>query len=483
MRLCLFGLAWLLCFPAFAAQTTVSFDALFTGPGQNIHDSSVSVAAATFVNVYNSTWGSWAGFAFSTVSNTVDGSWMNQYAAAQPLSTAYAVGYQSDYDGVAPEILFDVPAAPKSVRVNNTTYAAYVIRNGNDFARAFTTGDTFVLTLTARDIEGNVVATTNHYLADFRDGKTFIQTNWSTLDLSWLPPQVAAIIGTMETTDMSYGWANTPKYVALADLTYSYAGLDSGIDATNSAILCWADAVAAYAPGPNVSNQFLVAAKALGPAEESDGFNGSTNVVSLGDGGQITLTFPVPLTDGPGADFAVFENAFSEDFLEFAFVEVSSDGTNFVRFPCHTLSTNPVDAYAATGWTESAAIGGLAGKHTQGLGTPFDLRSLAGAPGLDLRRVTHVRIVDIPGDGSVTDSYGNAIFDPFPTFGSGGFDLDAVGVLNPLVEISTDPDAPAPALPGYTAVLQYKAALDDTEWTTPAPARGTPGFFRWRLEK
>ena len=482
MRRWLALLELLLCFPALAAQTVVSFDAFLPGPGQNIHDSPISVAALSLNNTFTD-WGggysSWSGFALSTVSNTTDGSWGNQYAAAQPLSNAYAVAYHDSWNP-APEIRFDLPAAPRSMRVNLTTYAAATIRTGDEFGfcQPFTAGDYFILTLTAKDLAGRTLATTNHVLADFRNGLSFIQTNWSDVDLSGFGSAVDAIVCTVAASD-----PGAPTYFAMADFTYAYAGLDSGLSATNAAIACWADAVAAYAPGPNVSNQFLVATNALGPAAASDGANGSLAVASLGDSGQITLAFPAPITDGPGPDFAVFENAFTEDFLELAFVEVSSDGTTFVRFPCHMLSTNPVDAYAATGWTESDAVGGLAGKHLQGTGTPFDLRELAGAPGLDVRRVTHVRLVDIPGDGSVADAYGNPIFDPFPTFGSGGFDLDAVGVLNPLVEISTDPDAPPPALPGYTTVLEYKPALDSPAWTTPAPARGTPGFFRWRLEK
>lgn len=472
--------------PAPAAQTTVSFDSLLPGPGLVINDSSVQVVAAAFLNSNYESWGYffWAGFAFSTIRNTVSGDWTNQYAAAETLTNAYAVGYHSTFDGVAPEIAFDIPAAPRSLRINNTTYAALAIRDGNAPARAFTNGDTFVVTLTATDPDGIVLAATNHYLADFRDGAAFIQTNWSELDLAWMPANAVSIIGTLETTDVGEYGPNTPMYFALADFTYAYGGTDSGIASTNPALLCWADGVADYAPGPNVSNQFTTATNALGAAHGYLGGLGATNgVVSLGDNGQITLTFPVPITDGPGPDFAVFENAFTEDFLEFAFVEVSSDGTNFVRFPCHTLSTNPVDAYAGTGWTEADAIGGLAGKHLQGTGTPFDLRALPAAPNLDTRRITQLRLIDIPGDGSVTDNYGNAIYDPFPTIGSGGFDLDAVGVLNPLVEIDPDPAAPAPALPGYTTVLEYKAALNDPAWSTHPPARGTPGFFRYKLMK
>ena len=482
-RVCWFLLVPFLCLPAFAAQTVVSFDARLPEPGQNVHTASVSVAAATFLNTYTPDWDSWGGFAFSTVSNETDGSWLNQYAAAQARSNAYAVGYDGGWDP-PPEILFDLPAAPKSVRVNNTTYAALSIRNGYAPARAFTNGDFFVLTLTARDVEGTVVATTNHYLADFRAGKTFIQTNWSALDLSWMPPEVVSLVGTMTTTDVGAWGANTPTYFALADFAYAYADSSGGIASSNPAILCWANGWTNYLPGTNVEAKWQTPSNALGAATgDLDGLGATNGIVCLGDEGRITLTFPAPIADGNGPDFAVFENAFADTFLELAYVEVSSDGANFVRFPSHCLETNRIDAYAATNASDPTAYGGFAGKHTQGFGTPFDLRLLAGAPGLDVRRVTHVRIVDVKGDGSNADSYGNPVFDPMPTSGSGGFDLDAVGVLHPRIEIDVDAHAPAPALPGYQTVLEYKATLASAVWTTNAPAQGSPGFFRWKLAK
>lgn len=466
------------CLSAFAAQTVVSFDALVPQPNQAVHDRSATDDAVTFVNqtYTDGVYAWWAGFAFSTVSNATAGTWTNQFAAAQAWTNAYAVGYADGYNP-APEILFDLPTAPKSVRVNTTAYAAHVIRNGSPFSRPFAAGDFFELTLTACDAAGTPRAATNHVLADFRAGRAFVQTNWTALDLTALGDEVAAICAAVFSTV-----AGAPTYFALADFTYAYAGIESGVFLTTPPILCWASGVAEYEPGPNVSNRLQAATNALGAAEPQDlGQNGGLHVASLGDNGRIALTFPAPIADGPGADFAVFENAFGEEFLELAFVEVSSDGTHFARFPCHTLATNPVEGYSGSGGTEADAYGGLAGKHLQGFGTPFDLRLLAGTPGLDVRRVTHVRIVDIPGDGSVTDPYGNAIFDPFPTFGSGGFDLDAIGALHVRIEISTDPHAPAPALPGFTPVLEYNPALEPAGWTSNAPARGTPGFFRWRF--
>ena len=119
---------------ASAAQTTVSFDAHFAGPGEYIENAALADEAATFLNTTYESWGSWywAGFAFSTVSNTVANSFTNQYAAAQGFPRAYAVGYDDGWHA-APEIALDLPAAPKSVQINNTTYAALTIRNGDGY--------------------------------------------------------------------------------------------------------------------------------------------------------------------------------------------------------------------------------------------------------------------------------------------------------------------------------------------------------------
>ena len=106
-----------------------------------------------------------------------------------------------------------------------------------------------------------------------------------------------------------------------------------------------------------------------------------------------------------------------------------------------------------------------------------------GVVGLDVRRVTHVRLVDVRGDGATPDSYGNPIYDPTPAWGPGDFDLDAVGVLNANLDIAVAPAA-APALPGYATVLEYTPTLAPPAWrTNDVPAQGAPGFFRWKLVK
>ncbi len=160
-------------------------------------------------------------------------------------------------------------------------------------------------------------------------------------------------------------------------------------------------------------------------------------IVSLGDGGSITLIFDPPIRDGEGFDFAVFENGFQSGelyFLELGFVEVSSDGLEFVRFPAQSL-TDTTQGNDPFGLLDPALIDQLAGKYEAGFGTPFDLALLDDREILDKESVTHVRIVDVVGTLDTAfaqrDSKGRRILDPWPTpFPSSGFDLDAVGVIH-----------------------------------------------------
>lgn len=53
---------------------------------------------------------------------------------------------------------------------------------------------------------------------------------------------------------------------------------------------------------------------------------------------------------------------------------------------------------------------------------------------IDINEINYIKIDDIVGDGSCVDSAGNPIYDPYPTSESGGFDLNAIGVLNQVPE-------------------------------------------------
>lgn len=236
----------------------------------------------------------------------------------------------------------------------------------------------------------------------------------------------------------------------------------------------WATACVSYEPTPQYMQPWWRDPnKALGPSmTDSDG----VYTVSLGDLyqedidagvplGRITLSFSETIQNQEGDDFVVFENGvisgrttpggsvFGQMFAELGFVEVSSNGRDFVRFPSVSLTSGPVGPY---GTIEVSNIYNLAGKHpnAEGIctGTPFDLDEIADDPlvasgAVDINNIKYVRIVDIPGSGDFCDDamvhidpysrpawgyYPNnhPIYDAWVTWGSGGLDLEAVGVLN-----------------------------------------------------
>nr|WP_322625557.1 T9SS type A sorting domain-containing protein [uncultured Flavobacterium sp.] len=155
--------------------------------------------------------------------------------------------------------------------------------------------------------------------------------------------------------------------------------------------------------------------------------------VSLGDGGSAILTFDMPITNGEGFDFAVFENG-APDYLELAFVEASSDGVNFFRFPCHsqTQTDTQIDTF---GTPRPQYLNNFAGKYSGEYGTPFDINDLPDTPLLDKSSITHIKVIDVVGSINTAygtyDSYRNIVNDSFPTpFISSGFDLSGVGVIH-----------------------------------------------------
>ena len=199
------------------------------------------------------------------------------------------------------------------------------------------------------------------------------------------------------------------------------------ISSEDTRILSWGSEITDLSFGPETSPAFQDPERALGEAS-----GGVFDVMSLGRGGEVTYAFDPPVANGPGPDFAIFENSFSDLFLELARVEVSTDGDIFVPLPHAYLGDSPVGGF---GEHDPSQIFGLAGKYRAGYGTPFDLSTLAwhvetqrGV--LDLSAIHFIRIIDIIGDGRERDSFDQIIYDPYPTEGSAGFDLDALGVLH-----------------------------------------------------
>lgn len=211
------------------------------------------------------------------------------------------------------------------------------------------------------------------------------------------------------------------------------AGLEgsSAIAADSSLVIGWADSCLVERGLMDVSQPSLGNAS-YGADINATGMADNV-VVSLGDGGKATFYFATPLENHPGPDFAVFENSFSDFFLELCFVEISSDGVNFFRFPAVSLTPEDVQIQSF-GTIDPALIDNLGGKYRGGFGTPFDFGVMVGTNSLDINQISHIRLVDVVGSVdeqyATTDSEGHLVNDPWPTaFESSGFDLDGLALL------------------------------------------------------
>ncbi|MFA7235396.1 MAG: DUF4465 domain-containing protein [Phycisphaeraceae bacterium] len=119
--------------------------------------------------------------------------------------------------------------SPASVRVTNTTTAYFSMLNGDPFgAKKFggTSGndpDYFSVTLTGYDAAnagGSSTDSVTFYLADYRfsnNALDYIVSDWTLVDLTSLG-NAASISLSWASSDESFGWINTPTYVALDNL-------------------------------------------------------------------------------------------------------------------------------------------------------------------------------------------------------------------------------------------------------------------------
>ena len=143
----------------------------------------------------------------------------------------------------------------------------------------------------------------------------------------------------------------------------------------------------------------------------------NTKYVCLGDTGSAMATFNRPIADGDGYDFAVFSHGVK---IKTAFVEVSSNGKNYFRFPSHSsaVTNNSNDAYVSDNYS------GLAGVYPTGYGTAFDLNDLPDHPALNKYNVRFVRIITVK-TATDKDNAGNVIYDD-----NSGFNLAGIGIIN-----------------------------------------------------
>jgi hypothetical protein len=154
----------------------------------------------------------------------------------------------------------------------------------------------------------------------------------------------------------------------------------------------------------------------LGPPQGGGEYQGSTDVLSLGVGGAITVSFlPLAIYDGPGADLIVFENPFrvaggDDVFAEPGIVSVSLEGTMTSTFACDAEHA----PYAGCAGVNPVIAGPMAPEVD-----PTDPVH-AGGDAFDL--ASHATLADWV---SITDAGHGRV-----SQNTSGFDLDAIAVVH-----------------------------------------------------
>lgn len=137
----------------------------------------------------------------------------------------YLVAFYNAYFGARPaDMIFNDGKTyePQGVYVNLNSYPYYSIEYGDGFARAFTNGDKFTLTIhgVAADESEKTV---DVQLAAYSNGDLSINRSWKYVDLTPLGA-VNELYFTLDSTDSGAFGMNTPGYFCLDKLTVKPTG-------------------------------------------------------------------------------------------------------------------------------------------------------------------------------------------------------------------------------------------------------------------
>lgn len=216
--------------PPPAPKVTVTFDAITLPSEGYIDNSSYTENGVTFNNAYHDMdgWVSWDGFSVSNLHDKVTPGYENQYSVyadgGANGSANFAVCYYSTIWGPENTSFFSLASGKEgnelTLMINNNTYAALSMKEGDAYAKKFEAGDWFKVTATGYKEDGTQTGTADIYLADFRDGKTYICAEWTKVDLSALGTfnKVAFTISSSDVGD--YGM-NTPAYFCIDNVEFS----------------------------------------------------------------------------------------------------------------------------------------------------------------------------------------------------------------------------------------------------------------------
>lgn len=185
-------------------------------------------AGAFFNNSYNTRFGSWSGWSYSTATDTTTFNFRNQYSAITGAGVGGSGTYGVAFDFAPNASFINLPGgmSAASVFVTNTTFAYLAmlgfdqLPGGNNFSRKFTTGDFFTLTIrgfTGLNATGASVGAVDFDLARYATANDRPVDVWTEVNLSRLAG--ARSLGfELASSDVGPFGINTPTYFALDNL-------------------------------------------------------------------------------------------------------------------------------------------------------------------------------------------------------------------------------------------------------------------------
>jgi len=175
-----------------------------------------------FYNYFDNEWLSWEGFAISKKTDRVTPGYDNQYSVYATSgangSEKFAVAFAGFNQTTNCRFIGNQEFQFKSLMINNSTYAALEIKNGG-LGKKFADGDWFKIIITGVNAAGKETGSVEFYLADFRNGKSYICQEWTEVNLKSLG-KVNKLEFTFESTDNGDWGMNTPGYACIDDIKY-----------------------------------------------------------------------------------------------------------------------------------------------------------------------------------------------------------------------------------------------------------------------
>lgn len=197
-----------------------------------------------FSNNYNTEYGSWSQWAYSSVTDNTTAGWSNQYSAITGGSFeainsntgTYGVSYASAYEPPVVKFADQRAHMVKGFYVTNSTYAALSMRDGDAYSKKFggATGiDPDWLKLSVYGFHnGENTDTITFYLADYRfdnNAQDYIIQTWQWIELSQLG-YVDSLQMLLSSSDVGQWGMNTPAYFCADNFYIGQA--ETGLDAT-----------------------------------------------------------------------------------------------------------------------------------------------------------------------------------------------------------------------------------------------------------